>query len=141
MFKGMDVISPGMRPLSINRWTVTLYCSRWIVFTFSHPHLRASQRYQCNINIVYILFHFMGYKNKSINEMQLSYLLGVFSSTEGPQGKNTFGRTVQRQVWHEDINRRWCEQNLKLRLKELWLGIVIKAKDDTDLKRKRLYSP
>jgi hypothetical protein len=30
--------------------------------------------YQCNINIVDIHFCFMKYKNKSINEMQLSYL-------------------------------------------------------------------
>jgi hypothetical protein len=30
---------------------------------------------------------------------------------------------------------------LKLRLKELRLDIMIKTKDDTDLKRKRLYSP
>jgi hypothetical protein len=29
----------------------------------------------------------------------------------------------------------------KLRLKELRLGVMIKTKDDTDLKRKRLYSP
>ena len=33
-------------------------------------------------------------------------LLGVFSSAEVSQGKNTFGKTVQRQVWHEDISRR-----------------------------------
>ena len=38
-------------------------------------------------------------------------MLGVFSSAEGPQGKNTFGKTVQRQVWHEDISRRWCRQS------------------------------
>jgi hypothetical protein len=68
-------------------------------------------------------------------------VLVVFSSAEGPQGKNTFGKTVQRQVRHEDISRRLCEQKPKLWLKELRLGIVIKAKDNTDLKRKRLYSP
>jgi hypothetical protein len=31
-------------------------------------------------------------------------LLGVFSSVEGPQGKNTFGKTVQRQARHEHIS-------------------------------------
>jgi hypothetical protein len=31
-------------------------------------------------------------------------LLGVFFSVEGPQGKNTFDKTVQRQVRHEDIS-------------------------------------
>jgi hypothetical protein len=31
-------------------------------------------------------------------------LLGVFSSAEGPQGKNTFGKIVQRQARHEDIS-------------------------------------
>lgn len=35
-----------------------------------------------------------------------SPLLGVFFSTEGPLGKNTFGKTVQRQVRHKDISRR-----------------------------------
>jgi hypothetical protein len=31
---------------------------------------------------------------------------GVFFPVEGSQGKNTFSKTVQRQVWHEDISRR-----------------------------------
>jgi hypothetical protein len=30
-------------------------------------------------------------------------VLGIFFSAEGPQGKNNFGKTVQRQVRHEDI--------------------------------------
>ena len=29
--KGMDIISHGLRPVSINRWTVLPYCSRWLV--------------------------------------------------------------------------------------------------------------
>jgi hypothetical protein len=70
----MNVIKLGLRPEPKNRLTVTPYFSCWIVFTFSHPHLRASRRYQCNINIVYIHFYFMGYKDKSINEMYLLYL-------------------------------------------------------------------
>jgi hypothetical protein len=47
---------------------------KWMVITFLHPHFRASQRYQCNINIADIHFCFMEYKNRSINDMQLSYL-------------------------------------------------------------------
>jgi hypothetical protein len=37
--------------VSINRWTVPMYCSRWLVFTrTSHPdsHLLSSRRYKCN---------------------------------------------------------------------------------------------
>jgi hypothetical protein len=39
----------------INRWTVTPYCSRWIVIalaSFPFSHLLASRRYHCNMNIV-----------------------------------------------------------------------------------------
>jgi hypothetical protein len=36
------------------------------------------------------------YKKRSSTAKGL--LLGVFFSTEGPLGKNTFGKTVQRQV-------------------------------------------
>jgi hypothetical protein len=32
--KGMDVISHGLRPVPINRWTVLLYCSRWLGICF-----------------------------------------------------------------------------------------------------------
>jgi hypothetical protein len=37
--KGTDVISHRLRPVSINRWTVPSYCSRWLVIT------RASRLY------------------------------------------------------------------------------------------------
>jgi hypothetical protein len=32
--KGMDVISHGLRPVPINRWTVLPYCSRWLGIYF-----------------------------------------------------------------------------------------------------------
>jgi hypothetical protein len=32
--KGMDVISHGLRPVLINRWTVLPYCSRWLGICF-----------------------------------------------------------------------------------------------------------
>jgi hypothetical protein len=32
--KGMDVISHGLRPVPINRWTVFPYCSRWLDICF-----------------------------------------------------------------------------------------------------------
>jgi hypothetical protein len=55
----------------LHRWTIILYCSRWIVFTFSHPHLRASRRYQCNVNSVDIHTCFMEHKYKWISKTQL----------------------------------------------------------------------
>jgi hypothetical protein len=57
--------------MTINRWIVASYCSRWIVITLSHPHLRASRRYQCNINPINIHMCFMEYKYEWINKMQL----------------------------------------------------------------------
>jgi hypothetical protein len=41
-----------------------------------------------------------------VNIAKGDWLLGVFFSAEGPLGKNTFGKIVQRQVRHEDISRR-----------------------------------
>jgi hypothetical protein len=32
--KAMDVISHGLRPVPINRWTVLSYCSRWLGICF-----------------------------------------------------------------------------------------------------------
>jgi hypothetical protein len=32
---GMNVISYRLRPVPINRWTVPLYCSRWLVLAFT----------------------------------------------------------------------------------------------------------
>jgi hypothetical protein len=43
-------------------------------FTLSHPRLRASQRYQCNINIVDIFIFFIEYKNEWIIKILLSRL-------------------------------------------------------------------
>jgi hypothetical protein len=45
-----------------------------------------------------------GYEKRSDTAKGL--LLGIFSSAEGSQGKNTFGKAVQRQVRREDISRR-----------------------------------
>jgi hypothetical protein len=55
--RDMNVTLPGLYPVSINRWTVALYCSRCIVIVFtslSHLHLLTSRRYQCNINAMNI---------------------------------------------------------------------------------------
>ena len=43
------------------------------------------------------------YKKRSSTVKGL--LLGVFFSAEGHLGKNTFGKTVQRQVWYEGISQ------------------------------------
>jgi hypothetical protein len=50
--KNMNVILPRLRLVPINRWTVTPYCSRWLVITrtsFSDFYLLSSQRYKCNL--------------------------------------------------------------------------------------------
>ena len=56
----MDVILRGLRPASINRWTVLPYCSRWpyicfcvtpVLFTFSQD-----RRYICNLKS-FLFFH------------------------------------------------------------------------------------
>jgi hypothetical protein len=70
--KGHGCNLPGLRPVPINRWTVTPYCSCWIVITLSHPHLQADRMYQCNINSVNIHVCFMEYKYEWIIELYLS---------------------------------------------------------------------
>jgi hypothetical protein len=67
----INVFLLGLRLIPINRWTVALYCSRWIVITLSHLHLRASRRYQCNMNSFDIHTCFMECKYEWINETQL----------------------------------------------------------------------
>jgi hypothetical protein len=55
----MNVILTGLRPVPINRWTVTPYCSRWLVFTrASHLDfcLLSSRRYKCN-SILFMFIH------------------------------------------------------------------------------------
>jgi hypothetical protein len=44
-------------------------------------------------------------------------------------------------VRYEDIARRQHEWTPKLWLKELWLGMIAKMKDQTDLMGKTLLSP
>ena len=50
--RNMNVIFPRLHPMPINRWTVTPYCSRWLVITrtsFSDFYLLSSRRYKCNL--------------------------------------------------------------------------------------------
>jgi hypothetical protein len=139
----------------VNYWST--YIIVYSLFSFSNSQHRFLERFfykhiitdknKILHKMFYILFSLYNKKSEKlyVYELYSDFIsinsVGVFSSTEGSQGKNTFGKIVQRKVWHEDISRRRCEQKPKLRLKELRLGIVIKAKDDTDLKRKRLHSP
>jgi hypothetical protein len=49
--KGMNVILHRLRPMPINRWTVPLYCSHWLVFIRASRLdfcLLSSRRYKCN---------------------------------------------------------------------------------------------
>jgi hypothetical protein len=67
--QGMNVILSGFRPVPINRWTLTPYCSCWIVISlasFLHPHLLANRRYQCNVNIIDVRSYLW---NKKINRL------------------------------------------------------------------------
>ena len=57
--------------MTINRWTVAPYCSRWLVITLLCPHLRASRRYQCNTNSINIHMCFIECKYERVNKMQL----------------------------------------------------------------------
>jgi hypothetical protein len=53
--RDMNVILPRLRTMPINRWTVTPYCSRWLVITrtsLSDFYLLSSRRYKCNLNII-----------------------------------------------------------------------------------------
>jgi hypothetical protein len=57
--KGMNVILHRLRFVPINRWTVTPYCSRWLVFTrMSHSdfHLLSRRMYKCN-SILFMFIH------------------------------------------------------------------------------------
>jgi hypothetical protein len=50
--RDMNVILLMLHPVPINRWTITLYCSRWLVITsasLSLFYLLSSRRYRCNI--------------------------------------------------------------------------------------------
>ena len=78
--KGMTVIPHMLHPVPINRWIVPPYCSCWIVFTLSHPHLRASRRYQCNTNIVDIHICFMKCRNGWTTKIWLYLFLAWLSS-------------------------------------------------------------
>jgi hypothetical protein len=57
--KGMNVNLHRLRPMSINRWTVPPYCSRWLVFIYASRldfYLLSSQRYKC-ISILFLFIH------------------------------------------------------------------------------------
>jgi hypothetical protein len=57
--KGMDVISHGLHPVPINRWTVLPYYSRWLVSARAsrlYFYLPSSRRYICNL-ISFLFFH------------------------------------------------------------------------------------
>jgi hypothetical protein len=68
-------------------------------------------------------------------------LLGVFFSAEGPLGKNTFDKDNIKEGVRWRYKPKMMQTKPKLRLKELRLGVMIKMKDDTDLEKKRLFSP
>jgi hypothetical protein len=53
--RDMNVILLRLRPVPRNRWTVTLYCSRWLVIahaSFLDFYLLSSRMYKCNLNII-----------------------------------------------------------------------------------------
>jgi hypothetical protein len=53
----MDVILSGLRLVPINRWTVPLYCSRWIVITLaSLSHFTFWQAEGINVILISMMF-------------------------------------------------------------------------------------
>jgi hypothetical protein len=57
--KGMNVISHRLHPMSINRWTVPPYCSRWLVLACAsrlYICFLSNRRYKCN-SILFLFFH------------------------------------------------------------------------------------
>jgi hypothetical protein len=67
--KGVNVISHRLRHVSINRWTVPPYCSRWLILAFCVTLvlscLLSSQRYFCN-SVLFLPFHDYIIKNELI---------------------------------------------------------------------------
>jgi hypothetical protein len=61
-------------------------------------------------------------------------VLGACFVAQGPLSKNTFGKLAHKQTQHEGTGRSYDPGSF---------GIVtcFKTKGDTDLKRKRLFSP
>ena len=73
--KGMDVISHGLRPVPINRWTVLPYCSRWLGIRFSHHACTFTFRQSEGTFIIC----YYKYDNASKNKLMIiSVLLFVF---------------------------------------------------------------
>jgi hypothetical protein len=57
--KGMNVNLHRLRPMPINRWTVPMYCSCWLVLARAsrlYFHLLSSRRYKCN-SILFLFIH------------------------------------------------------------------------------------
>jgi hypothetical protein len=69
--KGMNVNLHRLRPVPINRWTVPLYCSRWLVFICASRldfYLLSSRRYKCN-SILFLFIH----NNRKEEILMMSY--------------------------------------------------------------------
>jgi hypothetical protein len=71
--KGINVILHGLRPAPINRWTVLLYCSRWLGIRFLH-HACTFTFHQSEGTFIICYYEFDN-KNKL---MIVSVLLFVF---------------------------------------------------------------
>jgi hypothetical protein len=68
----MDVISSGLRPVPINRWTVPLYCSCCIVITPAPLTLSPSVEPKVSMKYKYYEHLFMFVKwNENVNDLSL----------------------------------------------------------------------
>jgi hypothetical protein len=71
VIKDTNVILSGLRPVSIDRWTVAPYCSRWLVIThasFRNFYLLSRRRYKCNLKIIDVCSWFY---NDNVNNLMI----------------------------------------------------------------------
>ena len=73
--KGINVILHGLRPVPINRWTVLLYCSRWLGIRFSHNACTFTFRQSEG---TYIICHYEFNNTNKDKLVIISVLLFVF---------------------------------------------------------------
>jgi hypothetical protein len=72
--KGMNVILHGLRPMPINRWTVLLYCSRWLGIRFLHHACTLAFLQTKGTSIICNC----GYGNANKNKLMMFILFFVF---------------------------------------------------------------
>jgi hypothetical protein len=76
--KGMNVILHGLRPLTINRWTVLLYCSRWLGIRFLHHTCTLTFHQTEGTSIICYCKHGNSNKNKLVVMFILFFIFRIW---------------------------------------------------------------